>query len=69
MSGREKIQLIQYILRMRDRLQEDMEFCRNMVYRTRCDPIDCLELVIAKTRYELFNRIAGDILAIMKMNS
>jgi hypothetical protein len=69
MPDREKLFLIQYLLSLRDRLQADVEYCRVMVFRTRCDPIDLLELIIAKSRYTLFDRMASDILALMKMNS
>jgi hypothetical protein len=68
MSSKERVFLLQYLLNLRDRLEDELAYSRYMILRTEFDPIDSLEMIIAKTRYDLFLRISNDILKILKMN-
>jgi hypothetical protein len=68
MSAKERYLLLLYLLRQSDALDVDLEYALNMVLKTRADPLDCLELIIAKTRHDLFHHVSSCILDILNMN-
>jgi hypothetical protein len=60
--------LLQYLLNLRDRLEDEVAYSRYMVLKSEFDPIDSLEMIVAKSRYDLFLRMSSDIVTILKMN-
>lgn len=60
--------LFSYILRTRDKLEEDVRQLQNAVVRRRVDAVDCLELLLALERLNSFNDNMTSVCEILKMN-
>ena len=60
--------LLNYILAQNVRYENDVvELQNKAVFRRNCDELDCLELIIAKSKLTAFNEFASDIMSIYKI--
>ena len=61
--------LLEYLHRMPIRYENDLTVLLNNVQLRKADPVDHLEIIMAQTRAATADRIAGEVLQIMHVNS
>lgn len=63
----ERDALAQYLLRKHQELENDLTDCRDTVRWRDADEVDCLELMLARTRLRAFKEFFADVNALLKV--
>jgi hypothetical protein len=68
MSGKERYLLLKYLETMRVVVEGDLIYAKYMISKNDFDPVDCMELIIAVSRFHMYQKMSYSILQILKMN-
>jgi hypothetical protein len=68
MSGKERYLLLKYIESQRTEVENDLIYAKQMILRNGFDPVDCMELIIAVSRFHMYQKMSYSIFQILKMN-
>jgi hypothetical protein len=68
MSSKERILLLKYLENTRNVVEGELVYAKYMIQKNNFDPVDCMELIIAVSRFHMFQKMARSIFDILKMN-
>ena len=63
----ERDSLGNYFLRKHQELENDLTACRDVVRWRNADEVDCIELIVARSRLRMFGEVMRDVLQILTL--